>query len=111
MGSSLVSSACVRPRSAAFGSVLPRRSRTWAGLGGLASLALKIGRSAVRLRTWPPLLAATFRHGVSALYSPSTSVMHTAERWPGAPPWRSLYSGNGHQSLDQLGLSDPDRRS
>jgi hypothetical protein len=54
VGSSLVSSACVRPRSAAFGSVLRCRPRTWVELGGLASLALKIGRSAVRPRPWPP---------------------------------------------------------
>jgi hypothetical protein len=46
--SSLVSSVCVRSRSAAFGSVLRGRSRTSVGLGGLASRVLKIGRSVVR---------------------------------------------------------------
>jgi hypothetical protein len=58
VGSSLVSSACVRPCSAAYGSVLRPRSRTWAGRGELASRALKIGRSTVRPRPWPPPLTS-----------------------------------------------------
>ncbi len=55
VGSSLVSSACVRPRSSALPSMRRCRSRTYAGLDGLVSRVLKIGR-AVRPRPWPPHL-------------------------------------------------------
>jgi hypothetical protein len=56
--SSLVSSVYVRLRSLVFGLMRRCRSRTLTVFGELLSRLLKIGRSAVRPRPWPPPLAA-----------------------------------------------------
>ncbi len=56
--SSLVSSVYVRLRSLVFGRMRRCRSRTLTVFGELLSLLLKIGRSAVRPRPWPPPLTS-----------------------------------------------------
>jgi hypothetical protein len=131
VGSSLVSSACVRPRSAAFGSALRCRSRTRAVLGELSSRSLKIGRSAVRPRPWPPPLTSSNAGFLDLLYRVSSQLSATAILYPRPPgalraphvdpvtgwrtaaSWRRALSGyfTDHHRLLLLGRGGVTRRA